>query len=115
MLAKTVSRMEVAGRRLCMLTTPGNRTPEHFDLIAKALSGVFDVFVCYDLVEDRRGRAPGEIAALLSDALRSNGVDAAAVQTAFTYEDGLELMARAARPGDLVMILGGPERRELPW
>lgn len=113
-LAGCLAQVNVPGRRHCMLMSAGNRADWHFRELTAALVDGFDHFVCYEQEEFRRGRAPGEIASLLKSGLMLHDVPASSIDVANDYETGLETLSARTEPGDLVVILAGPERGTIP-
>jgi cyanophycin synthetase len=102
--ATALRQFPVSGRRLCAVTTAGNRPGWHFAESAAAIARDFDFFVCYERTELLRGRKPGEIAALFRDGLAAAGVDGARVATAPSNKDAAAIIAAEAQPGDLVAV-----------
>lgn len=112
-LAKCLATVEVEGRRTCTLTTVGNRPARHYRELIAPLADRFDHFVCYESTRYWRGRAPGEILALLQTDLLRRGVETGSIDLVPDYESGLSILAAKVKPGDLVMVLGGLTRNEL--
>ena len=104
-LAECLTRVDVEGRRLCMMTAVGNRPSWYYRESTAALAQSFDHFVCYELEQYRRGRVPGEIANLLKSELLGNGVRADSIDVASDYETALWALSAKAKPGDLVVVL----------
>ncbi len=104
-VGQMVGRMEVQGRRRLVLSAPGDRRDEDIVATARAAAPHFDHFVCKQ-DDHRRGRADGEVPALLRGALLDAGVAADAVETVHAEPDAVEHALRAAGPGDLVVVLG---------
>ena len=113
-LAECLTRVDVEGRRLCMMTAVGNRPSWYYRESTAALAQSFDYFFCYELEEYRRGRVPGEIANLLKSELLWNRVRADSIEVVSDYESGLRALSAKTEPGDLVVVLGGPERQDIP-
>jgi cyanophycin synthetase len=113
-LSECLTKVNVEGRRLCMIMSAGNRASWHYREFTAALAQSFDHFVCYEQEKYRRGRAPGEIAILLRSELVWNGVSADSIDVASDYEGALRALSAKTKPGDLVVILAGPEREEIP-
>lgn len=109
-----LDRLEVAGRRLCMVSGVGNRPDSAYDEIAEAVAGHFDHFVCYDCAMYRRQREVGEIAYRIRDGLLARGVSDDRIDVAFEVESGLMHLAPIAAPGDLVAVLGVDAHTALP-
>ena len=67
-MADLVGRLEVSGRRLCVLAGPGDRRDEDLREIARIASTAFDhLIVRRD--DDTRGRGPDEVPRILSEEL----------------------------------------------
>jgi cyanophycin synthetase len=99
-------KMRVGGKRVCVVTVPGNRPDWTFSESAAALAGHFQRYVCYESELYRRGRAPDEIAARLKRALVEAGVGDAAVSVAGSYDDAARLIVGEVTPADLVVVFG---------
>lgn len=112
-LVESVTGLAIQGRRLCTLTTAGNRAAWHYDEFTEILASTFDYFVCYESDRYRRGRAPGEIAELLRSGLVRAGADARAIAIAEDAFSALDLLLAEASPGDLAVVLGYYTRHEL--
>ena len=98
--------MPVSGKRICAVTVPGNRPDWVFAEAAAALAGHFQRYVFFELKDYRRGRKPGEISMRLADAMLAAGVDPASVSVVDGHTDVAALVAREAKPGDLVIVFG---------
>jgi cyanophycin synthetase len=96
----------VSGKRICAVTVPGNRPDWVFAEAAAALAGHFQRYVFFELKDYRRGRKPGEISTRLADAMLATGVDTASVSVVDAHTDVATLVAREAKPGDLVIVFG---------
>ncbi|MGE3529129.1 MAG: Mur ligase family protein [Methyloceanibacter sp.] len=105
-LVASLRNVEVPGRRLCAITSFGNRAGWHFTEIGQFLAQGFDHFVCYETKRFRRGRAPGEVPALLRSGLLEAGVGAQCIDVATGRDDTIRRLTERARPGDLIVILG---------
>jgi cyanophycin synthetase len=112
-LVRCLAAVKVEGRRLCMLTTVGNRPAWHYRELAAALAEGFDRFVCYERDHYRRGRAPGELIGLLRSELLQQGVEAGAIDVASDYQSGLSMLAAKSQAGDLVAVLGTQKRDDI--
>jgi cyanophycin synthetase len=113
-LAACLTSIHVDGQRRCAITYIGNRPESLFCELTRAFAQSFDRFICYEEKKVRRGRAPGEIAELLKSQFISNGVNPDAIEVVSDYKDALKTLSANAEPGDLVVVLGGPERSSIP-
>ncbi len=102
-LASLAGRLAVPGRRLLLLSAPGNRSDAYLRATAAAVAGGFQEYVCCDWF-DLRGRQPGETASLLGDGLVEAGVAPARVRVLPSQEEALQALLGSARPGDLAVV-----------
>src|ERR671915_931152 len=70
-----VERLDVVGRRICVLAAPGDRRDQDIADIGRIAAGSFDRYICRR-DDNLRGRKPDEVPQLLRDALLANGVPA---------------------------------------
>jgi cyanophycin synthetase len=113
-LAECLTRVDVEGRRLGMITTVGNRPSWHYRELTAAVAQSFDHFVCYETKKYRRGRARGEIADLLKSGLVENGVRADSIEVAGDFESALRALSAKAKAGDLVVVVGVQLSKAVP-
>jgi cyanophycin synthetase len=113
-IAKTMEllRRLPARRRLVSLSLPGDRDEATMTAcVAALLTGQPDrILVREPEAHYRRGRGPGEVPALLAEALRGLGFPQAAIGEAANEVDALEQGIAWAAPGDLVAVLPHQER-----
>jgi cyanophycin synthetase len=102
-LAELAGRLAVPGRRLLLLSAPGNRPDAYLRETAAAAAGAFQEYVCCDWF-DLRGRQPGETASLLGDGLVEAGVPPARVRVLPSQEEALQALLGSARTGDLAVV-----------
>lgn len=109
-VCEVVSRLEVSGRRIGVLSAPGDRRDEDIAAIAAAAAGVFDQYVCRrdDVL---RGREPDEVPDILERALLGAGVDAAAISKVPDEQMAVEAALEAAAAGDLVVLFADALQR----
>ncbi len=96
-------RMEVRGRRLCVLAAPGDRRDEDIAEIGRMAAGHFDHYICRR-DDGLRGRKPDEVPRLLRAALLEEGVPAQKIETIPDEQQAVLAGLRMARPGDLLLI-----------
>jgi len=113
-LAECLTGVDVEGRRLCAMSTLGDRPSWHYQELTAALAQSFDHFVCYEVEKYRRGRAPGEITNLLKSGLLRNAVAVDSIDVTNDYESALRALSAKAMSGDLVAILGMHRRQDFP-
>ena len=100
-----VDRLDVGGKRICVLGAPGDRRDEDILAIADETSGHFDHFICR-ADDNRRGRGDDEIARMLHGKLIENGVAENVVEVIADETDAVAYALNMAREGDLIVIFG---------
>lgn len=103
----------VSGRTFCAVTLVGNRPHWTFSESAAALAGRFDRYIVYELPRYRRGRKPGEISSNLARALVAAGVDKGLISVVEGNDQAAQLIAREAKPDDLVVVFGSDARHTI--
>jgi cyanophycin synthetase len=96
----------VKGKRICAFTVAGNRPTWTFEEAVAALIGHFDRYICFEFAEYRRGKQPGEIAAILADELKKAGVEPACISITQSNNEAARIIAGEATNDDLVAVLG---------
>ena len=111
-MCQLVERLDIAGRRICVLAAPGDRRDEDILEIARIAAGRFDRYICRR-DDQLRGRRPDEVPQLLREALLANGVPAEDILVIPSEEAAIDAALREADPGDLVLIFGDAITRSL--
>ena len=109
-ICQLVDRLEVSGRRICVLAAPGDRRDEDIRAIADEAGGHFDHYICR-ADDRRRGRGESEVPELLRNQLLANGVEDSAIEI---VPDEVPAVARAldlAKEGDLIVLFVDDVRR----
>jgi cyanophycin synthetase len=96
-------RMEVRGRRVCVLAAPGDRRDEDIAEIGRAAAGHFEHYICRR-DDGLRGRRSDEVPKMLRAALLEEGVPAQAIDTIPDEQEAVATALRMARPGDLLLV-----------
>ncbi|MFV1980942.1 MAG: Mur ligase family protein, partial [Rhodothermia bacterium] len=104
-LCDVVRQLDVEGRRLCVLSAPGDRRDEDIREIAKAAAGVFDYYICR-ADDNRRGRGHDEVPRMLRETLIEAGVSGDSVTVVPDESEAVREILAVAGQGDLVMIFG---------
>ena len=91
-------------RLVCVLGLPGDRRDADIVAAAKVVGQHFDRVIIRDDF-DLRGRAPGEVAALIREGLLAGGLDAAAIVERSDEAEAIALAVTEAMPGDLVVFI----------
>lgn len=100
-----VGRLDVEGRRICVLAAPGDRRDEDVREIARICAGKFAHYICRR-DDTLRGRGPTEIPEMMREALASNGVDEAQIEVIPEETEATDRALQAAATGDLLLIFG---------
>ncbi|MDP6590121.1 MAG: cyanophycin synthetase [Alphaproteobacteria bacterium] len=109
-ICRTVDQFPVAGRRLCVLSSPGNRRDDHIREMGRRAAGHFDRFICTNW-DDLRGRGAEEVPALIGEGLTSAGVDAGHIRTHLAEKDAVAAGLGMAKKGDILLISGKDHAR----
>jgi len=109
-VCRLVSDMDVQGRRIGVLSAPGDRRDEDIREIAAKAAGTFDYYICRR-DDQLRGRAPNEVPAMLREALIENGVDADRIDVIPEEGEAVGAALRLGEPGDMVVLFGDALRR----
>jgi cyanophycin synthetase len=104
-ISQLVDRLEVGGKRICVLAAPGDRRDEDIQAIAVEASGHFDYYIC-KADDHLRGREVGEVPGMLRDQLRESGVKKRKIDLVPNEVDAIDAALDMAREGDLVVIFG---------
>jgi cyanophycin synthetase len=102
-MVDTVNRMAPKGKRITVLTMPGDRRDQDLVAIVDHMVGHFDHYILRQ-DEDLRGRADGEIPKLLEAALLAKGVKPEQLSLIMTEPDAVDAALAMARPNDLVLV-----------
>lgn len=104
-MAGLAERLEVKGRRIVVLSVPGDRRDQDVAEAAKILSGKFDHYIC-KADDDRRKRSHDEIPELFKAEFLANGISEDQISVVPNEEDAVAASLEMAQPGDLVVIFG---------
>jgi cyanophycin synthetase len=102
-ICELVDRMEVRGRRICVLAAPGDRRDEDIAEIGRVAAGHFDHYLCRR-DDGLRGRKSDEVPRMLRSALLEEGVPAQKIEVLPDEQEAVGTALRMARPGDLVLL-----------
>jgi cyanophycin synthetase len=100
---RTLHRLWGAERCVAVATLPGDRRDDLLTASAQVLADGVTRAVLYD-DEDLRGRAPGEVSALVEREMRGRRPTLSAVRAA-GYREAVAAALRLAAPGDVVLVL----------
>lgn len=102
------------GTRICVFTSPGNRTDEDIDAIAQVVAGHFDHYVCFERSDWQRGRPDGAIARRLATALEKTGIDEDRILCSADPASAVATAAQLAGKGDFIVIFGTDVKYSVP-
>lgn len=104
-MVQLTDRLEAAGKRIVVLSAPGDRRDEDIREIATIAAGHYDHYICRR-DDHTRGRDGDEVPRMQSQALLDAGVPEEQIEV---IQDEAEATARAlesAAPGDLLLLFG---------
>ncbi|HEY8257266.1 MAG TPA: cyanophycin synthetase [Gemmatimonadales bacterium] len=102
-MCSLIDRLEVVGRRICVLAGPGDRRDEDIKDIGRIAAGHFDRYICRR-DDGLRGRRPDEVPNILREALLANGVSPEHIVMIPDEQAATDAALREAQPGDLVLL-----------
>ena len=104
-IARLADRLDVAGRRICVLAAPGDRRDEDIRAIAGEVAGHFDHYIC-KADDNRRGRGDNEVPEMLHSQLLESGVGDGRIEVIPDEPQAVDAALNMALEGDLVVIFG---------
>jgi cyanophycin synthetase len=104
-MCQLTDRLDVGGRRICVIAAPGDRRDEDILGIAKVVQGHFDHYIC-KADDNRRGRGNDEVPKMLGRQLRESGVDDSRIEMIPDETQAVAAALNMAQEGDLVVIFG---------
>ncbi|MEO5814253.1 MAG: cyanophycin synthetase [Gemmatimonadaceae bacterium] len=103
-LCQLANRLGTKGRRICVLSAPGDRRDEDIHAIgAVAAAGNFDYYICRR-DDGMRGRGDDEVPRMLADALRNAGIEDGRIRMIVDEQQAIDAALKMGRPGDLLLI-----------
>jgi cyanophycin synthetase len=105
-----VDRFDVEGRKIVVLSAPGDRRDEDIREIAEIAAGHFDHFVCR-CDDSRRGRGEDEVAVMLKNKLLEEGISADQIEVIPDEQEATRHALEMAESGDLILVLGDNTKR----
>jgi cyanophycin synthetase len=109
-MCSVVDQLEVEGRRLLVVSAPGDRRDQDIEEIADVAAGHFDHFICR-CDDHRRGRGSDEVAQMLKAMLIEKGVSEDRIDVIPDESASIEHALNMAAPGDLVLVLADKIKR----
>jgi cyanophycin synthetase len=102
-MADLAQRLDVQGRRIIVLSAPGDRRDEDVTAIAETVAGKFDHYICRR-DDSLRGRDGDEIPGMLAKVLRAQGVAEAAISIIPDEQKAIDAALHMGAQGDLLLI-----------
>ena len=102
-MADLALRLDVQGRRICVLAGPGDRRDEDIRAMAKICAGAFD-HIILRRDDDLRGRQPDEIPNMMAEQLRAAGFPADRFEIIPDEQTATDAALKMARAGDFVLV-----------
>lgn len=109
-MCNVVDRFDVDGRRIVVLSAPGDRRDEDIREIAAIAAPHFDHFICR-CDDNRRGRGTDDVAVMLKNQLLEKGVASNCIEVIPDEQEATTRALELAAVGDLVLILGDNIKR----
>ena len=104
-VSDTVDRMDVNGRRIGVISMPGDRRDEDIQESARMVAGHFDQYIC-KADDNRRGRGADEVPQLLRAELLAQGVSDENIRVIPSEEEAVDAALQAGGEGDLLVVFG---------
>ncbi len=104
-MCELVDRFDIEGRRIVVLSAPGDRRDEDIRRIAEIAAGHFDYFICR-CDDNRRGRGTDEVAVMQKNRLLEAGISADQIEVIPDEQEATLRALEFAETGDLVLVLG---------
>ena len=103
-MCNLVDRFDAEGRKIVVLSAPGDRRDEDIREIAEIAAGHFDHFICR-CDDNRRGRGDDEVAIMLKNRLLEEGVDSDRIEVIPDEQEATSKVLQMAETGDLILVL----------
>ncbi|MFT5631856.1 MAG: cyanophycin synthetase, partial [Gammaproteobacteria bacterium] len=104
-MTKLCDQLEPDGKRVVVLTLPGDRRNEDIAEAARIVAGHFDHYICRR-DDNPRGRKKSEVPDLLAEGLKANGVAESKISVIPDEVTAIDTALKMGEAGDLLMIFG---------
>ncbi|MFQ6103894.1 MAG: cyanophycin synthetase [Candidatus Glassbacteria bacterium] len=104
-MCRLIERLDPKGRRICVLSAPGDRRDEDVRQIARLTAGKFDHYICRR-DDSLRGRESDEIPKLLRETLIENGVDTSRIDLIPEETLAVDAALKMGQKDDVLLIFG---------
>ena len=105
-----IKNMEVNGKRICVVTAPGDRRDQDIEEMARTVAPYFDYFIC-KRDDGSRGRGDTEVPEMLKRVLLEEGVAEENIEIIPSEAEAVEASLKMAQEGDLVTIFADKLKR----
>ena len=102
-MADLADRLDVQGRRIVVISAPGDRRDEDVTAIAEVVAGRFDHYICRR-DDSLRGRDGDEIPGMIAKILRARGVAENAILIIPDEQEAISAALNMGKQGDLLLI-----------
>ena len=109
-MCNLADRFDVEGRKIVVLSAPGDRRDEDIQEIARIAASHFDHFICR-CDDGRRGRGEDEVAMMQRDVLLAEGVSSDRIEVIPDEQQATTHALEMAESGDLILVLGDNIKR----
>ena len=109
-MCNLIDRFAPEGKRIMVLSAPGDRRDEDIREIAEISASHFDHFICR-CDDNRRGRGKDEVAVMLKNKLLEEGVAADRIEVIPDEQEATTRALEIAETGDLILVLADAIKR----
>jgi len=109
-IADLVKRLDVRGKKICVLSAPGDRRDEDIREVARIGASAFD-HIIFRRDDDRRGRGEDEVPKMMAAEAIAHGFAADRVQIINDEQEAITAALELGKPGDLVLIFADQPAR----
>lgn len=109
-MCNLVDRFDPEGKRIVILSAPGDRRDQDIREIAEIAATHFDYFICR-CDDNRRGRGHDEVAVMLKNKLLETGISADQISVIPDEQEATTKALEMAETGDLVLVLADGIKR----
>lgn len=103
-LCQLVNRMNPTGKRICVISAPGDRRDaDILEIATVAAAAKFDHYICRR-DDSLRGRTENEVPTMLRDQLVASGIEPSAITVIADEQEAIEHALRMSHRGDLLLI-----------
>jgi len=104
-IANLVDKLDISGRRIAVISAPGDRRDEDIFEAGKILAGHFDYYIC-KADDNRRNRGHDEVPKMLQKGLIDKGIDPSTTAVIPNEVEAIDAALNMAQDNDLVVVFG---------